>query len=74
MKIIDRYHKWVEWRREDGVYIGKCPALIAEIHGDDLVRLYSELCEAVEYVILHFEQEGRILPYPRVGPMREFCG
>lgn len=35
MKEIDRYHKWVEWDDEDGVYIGKCPDLITGIHGGD---------------------------------------
>ena len=71
MKAIDQYHKWVEWCETDHVYIGKCPDLITEIHGNDPVRLYRELCESLEDVIEHFEAEGRELPPPRVRPMQE---
>ena len=34
METIDRYHKWVAWSEEDGVYIGKCPDLITGVHGE----------------------------------------
>jgi predicted RNase H-like HicB family nuclease len=71
MKTSDRYHKWVEWSEEDGVYIGKCPDLITGIHGDDRKKVYADLCEVVEDVIAHFESEGRPLPTPRVKPMQE---
>jgi predicted RNase H-like HicB family nuclease len=71
MKKSDRYHKWVEWSEEDGVYIGKCPDLITGIHGDDQTKVYVELCEVVEDVIAHFESEGRPLPAPNVKPMQE---
>ena len=71
MKKSDLYHKWVEWSEQDQVYIGKCPDLITGIHGDDPVRLYSELCEIVEDVIQHFETEGRLFPNPRIRPMQD---
>ena len=71
MKESDQYHKWVEWSEEDHTYIGKCPDLITGIHGDDPVKLYSELCEVVEDVIRHFAAEGRTLPSPRIRPMQE---
>jgi predicted RNase H-like HicB family nuclease len=71
MKTADKYHKWVEWSDEDGVYLGKCPDLITGIHGDDPVRLYGELCVVLEEVVAHFESEGRPLPPPRVRPMQE---
>lgn len=71
MKTIDKYHKWVEWSDEDGVYIGRCPDLITGIHGDDPVRLYAELCETVSEVIDHFESTGRDLPPASVRPMRD---
>lgn len=71
MSLKDRYHKWVEWSKDDGAYIGKCPDLISGIHGDDPVRLYAELCETVDEVIEHFERESRTLPPPSVRPMRE---
>lgn len=69
MKPGDRYHKWVEWSEEDGVYLGQCPDLITGIHGDDPVRLYAELCEVVDDVIDHFESEGRSLPPARIRPL-----
>jgi hypothetical protein len=71
MKKSDLYHKWIEWSEQDQTYIGKCPDLITGIHGDDPVKLYRELCEVVEDVILHFESEKRLIPKPRVHPMLE---
>ncbi len=71
MKESDQYHKWVEWSAEDQTYIGKCPDLITGIHGDNPVRLYSELCEVIDDVIRHLEVEGRSLPRPRIRPMQE---
>jgi len=71
MKLIDQYHKWVEWSDEDQTYIGRCPDLITGFHGDDPVRLYAELCETIDDVIQHYEREGRPLPPPSVRPMRD---
>ena len=71
MKESDLYHKWIEWSDEDQVYIGKCPDLITGIHGDDPVKLYSELCEVVDDVVSHFVEQGRKLPSVRVKPMQE---
>jgi len=71
MRKSDLYHKWVEWSEADQAYIGKCPDLITGIHGDNPVKLYSELCEVIEDVIHHFETEGRSLPNPRIRPMQE---
>jgi hypothetical protein len=45
--------------------------LITGIHGDDPVRLYSELCEVIDDVIRHFASDGRPLPRPRIRPMQE---
>ena len=45
--------------------------LITGIHGNDPIKLYSELCEVVEEVISHFEQQGRELPEPCVLPMQK---
>ena len=73
MKPSDRYHKWVEWSARDGVYIGHCPDLITGIHGDDPVKLYEELCEVVDDVVMHFEKEHRRLPKPRVKPMMQMA-
>ncbi|QWR77257.1 pilus assembly protein HicB [Candidatus Magnetomonas plexicatena] len=71
MKKTDMYHKWVEWSDKDQAYIGRCPDLITGIHGDDPVKLYSELCEVVDDVISHFEAEKRKLPTPRIRPMQD---
>ncbi|QDT56765.1 hypothetical protein Pan44_48250 [Caulifigura coniformis] len=71
MKAADRYHKWVEWSDEDGVYLGRCPDLMTGIHGDDPVKLYADLCEIVDEVIDQIEREGRRLPEPRTRPMQE---
>jgi predicted RNase H-like HicB family nuclease len=71
MKPSDRYHKWVEWSDADDAYLGKCPDLITGIHGDDATKVYTDLCEVVEEVIASYESEGRILPEPKVKPMRE---
>lgn len=71
MKIIDEYHRWVEWSDEDQVYIGKCPDLITGIHGDDPVQVYQELNEVVQEVIDEFNRTGRKLPLPRNRPMME---
>ena len=71
MKKNDQYHKWIEWSEEDQTYLGMCPDLITGIHGDDPVKLYAELCEVVEEVICHFEEEKRSLPTPRIRPMQE---
>jgi hypothetical protein len=71
MKKSDQYLKWIEWSEQDQIYIGKCPDLITGIHGEDPVRLYSELCEIVEEVIQHFEMEGRPFPNPRIRPMQD---
>lgn len=71
MKKSDMYHKWIEWNEQDQIYIGKCPDLITGIHGENPVQLYSELCEVVEEVIQHFEQEGRSFPNPRIRPMQD---
>lgn len=71
MKLIDQYHKWIEWTEEDQIYIGKYPDLITGIHGDNPIQLYSELCDVIEDVIQYFTKEGRESPPPRVRPMRE---
>ena len=71
MKLIDQYHKWIEWTEEDQIYIGKYPDLITGIHGDNPIQLYSELCDVIEDVIQYFTKEGRELPPPQVRPMRE---
>lgn len=71
MRLSDRYHKWIEWNDEEQIYLGKCPDVVTGIHGDDPVQLYADLCEVVEDVLAHFEQQGRPLPTPKTRPMQE---
>ena len=56
---------------EDGAHLGRSPDLITGIHGNDPVRLYGELCEVIEEVVAHFEEEGRPRPAGRTRPMQE---
>lgn len=71
MKLNDQYTRWIEWSEEDQTYIGKCPDLITGIHGENPMQLYSELCEVIEDIIMHFFKEGRELPVPKIYSMRE---
>lgn len=71
MKASDQYHKWVEWSEADQAYLGKCPDLITGIHGDDPIRVYSELERVVEEVLDILREEGRSAPPARVRPMCE---
>ncbi len=73
MKAADRYHKWVEWSEEDQVYFGKCPDLITGIHGDDPVEVFRDLCETIEDVIAHFQENDKVLPRSETRPMMELA-
>jgi predicted RNase H-like HicB family nuclease len=73
MSVLERYHRWVEWSDEDGVYIGRCPDLITGIHGDDPVELYRELNQVVQEVIDELQRTGRELPPARTRPMQELA-
>jgi predicted HicB family RNase H-like nuclease len=73
MKTSDRYLKIVEWSEEDQCYVGTCPGLmLGGVHGDDEVKVYKELCQAVEEWIEIFESDGDPLPEATVG--REYSG
>jgi predicted HicB family RNase H-like nuclease len=51
-KLASQYVKFVEWSDEDKVYIGRCPELFGGgVHGDDPVKVFEELCIAVEDVL-----------------------
>ena len=71
MRLIDQYHKWVEWNDEEQIYIGKCPDLITGIHGSNPIKLYEELNLVLEEIIDHYQLENRKLPAPTVRPMKE---
>ena len=76
MKKSDRNHKWGEWSDEDGVYVGKCPDLITGILGDDPKKVYADLCEVVEDVIVLVAKRRGLKPAATrsvVAPRRGFA-
>ena len=53
--------KIVQWSEEDQCFVGTCPELfLGGVHGADEIKVYRELCEAVE----------ECLPY-RASPPRK---
>ena len=68
MKPSDRYLKLVEWSEEDRCYVGTCPGLmLGGIHGADEIKVYRELCQAVEEWIAIQEKDGEPLPPSTAG-------
>src|SRR5277367_2087036 len=58
-----RYYKFVTWSDEDGVFIGRCPALFnGAVHGTDEAAVYKELVETVEEWIALLRKDGAALP------------
>lgn len=73
MKITDRYLKIVEWSEEDGCYVGSCPGLIyGGVHGDDEIKVYRELCQAVADAVEIYEADGK--PLPPANANKEYSG
>jgi predicted HicB family RNase H-like nuclease len=65
MKQSDQYLKIVEWSDEDSCYVGTCPGLMyGGIHGKDEVKVYRELCQAVEEVIKLYKEDKKPFPPP----------
>jgi predicted HicB family RNase H-like nuclease len=63
----------VEWSEEDQCYVGTCPGLmLGGIHGSDEIKVYEELCQAVEEWISLSQQDGDPLPAATAG--REYSG
>lgn len=73
MRKRDRYLKIVEWSDEDQCYVGTCPGLmLGGIHGNDEMRVYKELCQAVDEWIRIYEEDGEPLPLTTAG--KEYSG
>lgn len=73
MKTSNRYVKIVEWSEEDQCYVGTCPGLmLGGIHGDDEVKVYKELTQAVGEWIEIYERDGVPLPVATAG--KEYSG
>lgn len=65
-KKADLYKKIVYWSDEDKCFIGMCPELMyGGVHGDDALKVFIELNQAVDEVIEIFKDEGKPLPKPK---------
>lgn len=73
MKLSDQYLKIVEWSEEDGAYVGTCPGLmLGGIHGDNEIKVYQELCQAVDEWISIQDEDGD--PLPPATATKEYSG
>jgi len=65
-KESDLYKKNVYWSDEDNCFIRMCPELMyGGVHGDDALKVFKELSEAVEEVIEVYKEDGTPLPEPK---------
>ena len=65
-KEADLYKKIVYWSDEDNCIIGMSPELMfGGVHGDDALKVFIELNQAVDEVIKIIEDDGKPLPLPR---------
>lgn len=65
-KESDLYKKIVYWSDEDNCFIGMCPELMyGGVHGNDALKVFIELNEAVEEVIQIYKEDGTLLPVPK---------
>ena len=72
-KQTPNYSLLVEWSPEDQTWIGRCPELfIGGVHGPSRVRVYAELCEAVDEHLAIAAEDGTPLPEPLAG--KEYSG
>ncbi len=63
MKKADLYKKIVYWSNEDNCFIGTCPELMdGGVHGKDALKVFKELCVAVDEVIDIYKEDGTPLP------------
>lgn len=66
MKKADLYKKIIVWSVEDNCFIGTCPELMdGGIHGQDALKVFKELCVAVDEVIEIYQEDGVPLPSPK---------
>lgn len=65
MKESANYVKIVCWYEEDQCFVGYCPGVIGPCcHGDDEVKVYSELCRIVDEWLEILKKDGKPLPPP----------
>ena len=58
------YLKFVQWSKEDSLYVGYCPDLFigGVCHGKDERKVYTELCRFVEEDLLQRKRQKQPLP------------
>ncbi len=65
-KEADLYKKVVYWSDEDNCFIGMCPELMyGGVHGNDALKVFIELNQAIEEVIQIYKEDGELLPTPK---------
>ena len=65
MKEKDKYLKIVEWSNENKSYVGSIPGWIGKCcHGDDEIKVYSELSTILDDWIDLYQKQGLSLPNP----------
>lgn len=65
-KESDLYKKIVYWSDEDNCFIGLCPELMyGGVHGDDALKVFIELNQAIEEIIQIYKEDGELLPTPK---------
>lgn len=63
MKKSDKYLKIVEWSEDDHCYVGSVPGWIGKCcHGNDELKVYTELCDIVDEWIKIYKEDGKPLP------------
>ncbi len=64
-KEADLYKKIVYWSDEDNCFIGMCPELMfGGVHGDDSLKVFIELNQAIDEAIQIIKEDGKPLPVP----------
>jgi len=59
MNERNKYLKLVDWSEEDRCYVGSIPGWIGKCcHGDDELKVYSELSTILDEWIKIYDQEG----------------
>jgi predicted RNase H-like HicB family nuclease len=65
-KESDLYKKIIYWSDEDNCFIGMCPELMyGGVHGNDALKVFKELCVAVDEIIEIYKKGGKPLPAPQ---------
>ena len=65
-KEADLYKKIVYWSDEDNCFIGMCPELMfGGVHGDDALKVFIDLNQAIDEAIQIIKEDGKQLPVPK---------